>query len=596
MSRTRPLFALRTLLLLASFAALASWMSACGVDSESAGDDDSGAEANNRSNNSSNNSTGNCCENNGDANNSANNSSFGNSWSGNNTNNSDFSNNNANNNANNNQNNGGGNTNVNLGGSQDFGYFRRLLDNNIVPQRSDIDASGFFAEHHSQLPAPACGERICLQPMLGAMNNLLNGNACTILQLGLNSPIVANEQNRPPLTLAVVVDVSGSMNDAGKIDFVRDGLRKLVNELDDEDQIALITYSSDVSTLYALAPVEGNRNELQDIVDGLFAAGATNLHDGLEVGYQTVYQHYDSGRQHRVILLSDGEPTVGETDPGAILDMSRGYNSEGVGLTTVGLGTSFNFELMRGLAEQADGNYYFLEDSGAVDEVFTEELSYFTVPVAFDLVLDVEEGSHYTFNRAAGTPFWEDTETGGHLEIPSVFLAHRASHDDVTEDGGRRGGGSALLLELTPRAQADNTLSSATVAHLEFQFREPGTNRLVTETIDVDYPHNPWEVISSGFFENGVVTKSFVMFNILVALELACDSFHLEDDPFSAIALLQRVIAAAEDYEDSANDGEGDVDIQYDIELMEQFISVLVANGGAETENEEIPEDPWPAD
>jgi len=36
------------------------------------------------------------------------------------------------------------------------------------------------------------------------------------------------------------------------------------------------------------------------------------------------------------------------------------------------LGSDFNIELMRGLAQQADGNFYFLEDAGAIDEVFTK--------------------------------------------------------------------------------------------------------------------------------------------------------------------------------------------------------------------------------
>src|SRR5262245_41947119 len=60
-------------------------------------------------------------------------------------------------------NNPGGNSNINLGGAQDFGYFRRLLEAGMVPEPKNIDAAGFFAEHHTPLPEPACGERVCLQ-------------------------------------------------------------------------------------------------------------------------------------------------------------------------------------------------------------------------------------------------------------------------------------------------------------------------------------------------------------------------------------------------------------------------------------------------
>ena len=489
----------------------------------------------------------------------------------------------------------GGNTNINLGGAQDFGYFRRQLEDGIVPDPEDMDPAGFFAEHHTPLPQPECGERVCLQAMMGVMGNLLDGGNCTMLQLGLNSPIVANSQNRPPLTLAIAVDTSSSMSGRGKLDYVRDGLSLMVNELSDDDMIALVTYETSVRTPFAMAPVRGNRNRLQQIIGGLRPEGGTNLHGGLEAAYEAVFDEYDSGRQNRVILLSDGEPTEGVTDVESILAMSGGYNSEGVGLTTIGLGTSFNYQLMRSLAEEGDGNFYFVEDAAAVDEVFTEEISFFTVPVAFDLTVELAAGSDFRIARAYGSRFWEGSQTGGRVEIPSVFLAHRESHDDVTEGGGRRGGGSALLLELVPRHDEGQELENSHVATASLEFREPGSNRIVTEQAEIHVPFSPWNPPVRGYFDNGIVTKSFVMLNIYVALEAACFWFH-EGESMEALAGLNRLIAAAEDYEDSANDGAGDVDIQYDIELMEQLIQVILDHGGQNPQDQEIPEDPWPAD
>lgn len=489
-----------------------------------------------------------------------------------------------------------GNTNVSYSGDQDFGYFRRLVEAGQVPQVGEFDASGFFAEHHTPLPEPVCGERICLQPMLGVMGNFINGNNCTMLQVGLNSPIVADPSLRPPLSLAVVVDISGSMNTAGKIDFVRSGLSKMVNELNDDDQIALITYSTSARTVFPMQPIKGQRNDLQSTIDNLVASGSTNLYDGLEAGFSSVFASYDSGRQNRVLLLSDGEPTTGNTNPDDIIAMSGAYNSDGVGLTTVGLGTDFNYDLMSRLARQADGNFYFVEDSSAVDEVFTQELSYFTVPVAFDLQMTLRSGSDYTFGRAMGTPLWEDTEEGGQLSIPSVFLAHRTAHDDVEPGGERRGGGSALLVELMPREDDGTGASDAEVAIIDLSFREPGTNRIVEDSVVVQYPHAPWFLSSTGFFDSEIVTKSFVMLNIYVALEEAVRMFHM-GAPDESVRILRRTRLAAADYEDSANDGTGDVDIQLDMELMLQLENLIIEQTRPpEPDPSEFPEDPWPAD
>jgi Ca-activated chloride channel family protein len=345
-----------------------------------------------------------------------------------------------------------------------------------------------------------------------------------------------------------------------------------------------------------MTELRGHRNEIHGQIRDLAPEGATNIYDGLEVGYRHALENYDSGRQNRMILLSDGQPTEGETSPARIMDLSRTYNSEGVGLTAVGLGTDFNYSLMRGLAEQGDGNFYFVENADAVEEVFTEELSYFTLPVAFDVQLTMRPGSDYQLVRAYGSRFWETTDEGlGQIEVPSVFLAHRVSHDDVGEGGTRRGGGSALLVEVMPIDNPDRPAGAVQVADLELSFREPGTNRIVEQRIEASYAEGADVLLAKGFFDNSIVEKSFVMLNVYVGLVMATDMFHFERDLDGAVGLLRRLVAAVRDYEDSANDGEGDIDMQLDIELLEDTIAVMLQNG-AEDQGEEIPEDPWPAD
>ena len=491
----------------------------------------------------------------------------------------------------------GANTTIAFGGAQDFAYFRRLVADGVMPRVGDFDAAGFFGEHHTPLPEPDCGERVCLQAMLGVLGNLMNGNNCTMLQLGLNSPIAANPEERPPLSLAVVVDVSGSMRQDGKIEFVRQGLELLIDGMRDEDQLALITYSDQAEVIFPMDTVSLNRATLRELVRGLEPEGSTNLFDGLERGYVEVLDHYDSGRQNRVILLSDGQPTVGITADATIQDMSSAYNSDGVGLTTVGLGTSFNVTLMRTLAELGDGNAYFLENAGAVDEVFTEELAYFTVPVAFDLNLQLTPGDDYDLGRAYGSPLWRETTAGGALELPSVFLAHRLSHEDVTEEGGRRGGGSALLVELMPKLEADDgsNKTSATVATIDVSFREPGSDTTVEDTVLVDFPMAPWITPERGYFASpdlSIIHKSFVMLNIYVGLEQASEMFY-SDEGAAALTMLDNLIAAVEDYNEEIED----IDIEFDLQLLRD-VRALIASQGLTLPDREVPllDDPWPVD
>lgn len=494
---------------------------------------------------------------------------------------------------------GGGNTNISFGGAQDFGHPRAIIEAGGVPHPRDLDPAGFFAEHSTPLPAPTCGRRMCVQAMLGVFENLLTGTPCTMLQLGLNSPIEVDPGDRPPLTLAVAVDVSGSMQAGDKIGFVQRGLERLVAELRDEDRIAIVTYSSLAEVVWPMSEVRDNRFALTTLVRGLMAGGGTNLHDGLQVAYDQVSEVWESGRQNRVILLSDGQPTAGITDTASIVAASAARNSDGIGLTTVGLGMDFNVGLMRSLAEQADGNFYFLESSTAVDEVFSEELAYFTLPVAFDVKLDVRSGSLYELTRAHGSTRFAVDDGGGVFEVPSVFFAHREAPDDVFEgeDGvGRRGGGSMLVLELMPKVwDGEVPPSAADVARVSLSFREPGTDEMMSEELVVHYPYAPDHVVPTGFFENTIVTKSFVVLNLYFAIEDAALKFH-GGLPREARDVLARVIAAALDYEDSANGGAGDVDIRLDVELMQAMLANIERLGGLNEPPPPVSNDPWPCD
>jgi Ca-activated chloride channel family protein len=499
-------------------------------------------------------------------------------------------------------------TNVSFGGAQDVGFLRDQLVAGVVPSMASLDAPGFFAEHFIELPPPSCGQQLCLQPMVAVMGNLMNGNNCTMLHLGLRSPASADPESRPPLALALVVDVSGSMM-GEKIEYVRSGLELLIDGMRDDDQLALITYSDAASVVIEMAPVGDNRVALRRAVQALRADGGTNLHAGLIAGYGQVQDSYDGARQNRVILLSDGNPTAGVTGTDSILDASRAYNSDGIGLTTVGLGADFNIDLMRGLAQQADGNFYFLENAGAIDEVFEEELSYFVVPIAFDLELSLTAGPDYEFGRALGAPLWQDASSGGALSIPSVFVAHRESADDMTEAGGRRGGGSSLLVELMPSGQGGSE-DGATIATIDLTFRAPGLEPPQHDRVELVYPHAPDELLGRGYFAgrdditgsdgDGVVEpfdpaaiqKSFVMLNVFVGMEAAIAAFHTRSADAGTIAELDNLIDAVQDY----NDEVGDADIDADLELLAMLRQNLIAAGIGAPRERERAGDPWPAD
>jgi len=185
---------------------------------------------------------------------------------------------------------------VTQGGSQDFGLFRQILEDGDIPGPDTIEDVGFFAEHKLDFPLPGCGEDLCMHGLLGAMGNMINGANCTLIQIGLNSPIDPNEVGRPPMHLVLAVDVSGSMT-GEPINYLKAGLIEMMDELQPADIISLVKYSNNAEVVLEAVPAEQTAT-LMDAFNGLVATGSTNLFEGLFTAFELAEAHHDPSWQN----------------------------------------------------------------------------------------------------------------------------------------------------------------------------------------------------------------------------------------------------------------------------------------------------------
>lgn len=474
---------------------------------------------------------------------------------------------------------GGGGGNVSFGGAQDMGQFRAILDRGEVPGPGTLDANGFFNEHFNAVPPNPCTGELCLTPGISIGRDWLTGKHQATLQIAVTTPRDPSEFPRLPMNLVVVVDHSGSMASDNRLDKVKTGLHTLVENVVEGDRVAIVSFD-DTVTIDAPFADTLDRETLHTAIDRLQPRGGTNIYEGLRRGFDLLGEYPSNVRQNRVIFLSDGLATVGNTSQASIMEMARQWIGKGIGLTTIGVGNDFDVALMRGLAENGAGNYYFLEDGAAAGEVFTEELDFFMTPLALDIEIEAIAGSGWTLGEVVGSSIWQAGQTRGSMSIPAAFVASRTSQEPGE---GRRGGGSMIFIHLEPTAQADTK-----IADLRLTYRAPGATDTITQNVELDYAADPLETPEDPYLSGAEMAERFAMYNLFLGFRAATNSY---DKSCAAAALLATRANAV-----AWNERHADPDIDADLVLLDQFVANLRASGATyerELSGCETAEDPY---
>lgn len=177
---------------------------------------------------------------------------------------------------------------------------------------------------------------------------------------------------RPPLDLALVLDRSGSMADAGKLDFAKRAAIETAARLTPNDRLALVAYSDAVEVPWPLAAARGS-DAYFDAVHGLAAVGSTSLHGGLVEGCAQVS---DRERVRRVILLSDGLANVGPRTPIEIGRVASDAREQGTIVSAIGLGLQYDEEVMAAVATAGSGHYLYAREAESLSAFLGAEIEH----------------------------------------------------------------------------------------------------------------------------------------------------------------------------------------------------------------------------
>ncbi|XP_016123689.1 inter-alpha-trypsin inhibitor heavy chain H3 isoform X2 [Sinocyclocheilus grahami] len=274
------------------------------------------------------------------------------------------------------------------------------LANAIKTTRADKDAwVTFYPTRDQQTKCKSCGE------------NGLNGDLLVTYDVERRNPkgevMVSNgyfvhyfapsDVPRIPKNVVFIIDRSGSMH-GRKIDQTRLALLRILSDLDEHDHFGLITFDSEVSLWKRelLKATETNLENAKSFVKEIRDRGATDINAAVLAGVDMISRHPREGTASILILLTDGDPTTGETNIEKIIANVKEAIGTKFPLYCLGFGYDVNFDFLTKMSLENGGvarRIYEDSDADLQLQGFYDEVA---VPLLTDIQLKYPGGTNLT--------------------------------------------------------------------------------------------------------------------------------------------------------------------------------------------------------
>ena len=141
-----------------------------------------------------------------------------------------------------------------------------------------------------------------------------------------------------------VLDISGSMS-GKKLKKAKGALKFCINNLRRGDRFEIIKFSTEAEALFnSLKPANsGARDKAKRFINDLRAIGGTNVEEALAGALK---MKKNKNRPYIIVFITDGKPTIGETNEDKIIGMIRDQNVDGTRIFTFGIGSDLNTHLL----------------------------------------------------------------------------------------------------------------------------------------------------------------------------------------------------------------------------------------------------------
>ena len=213
-----------------------------------------------------------------------------------------------------------------------------------------------------------------------------------LMHIGIKG-YVPSADERPSSNIVFLIDTSGSMRSANKLPLLINSFKLLLDTLDEDDTVSIVTYAGRAGTV--LEPTPANeKDKIKAALNRLRSGGSTAGAAGLELAYQKAAESFDDEAVNRVILATDGDFNVGFSSSDAMKTFIKKKRETGIFLSVLGFGNgNYNDQLMQSLAQNGNGVAAYIDTLAEANKVLANEAGSALITIAKDVKIQVEFNS-----------------------------------------------------------------------------------------------------------------------------------------------------------------------------------------------------------
>jgi Mg-chelatase subunit ChlD/LysM repeat protein/anti-sigma factor RsiW len=292
-----------------------------------------------------------------------------------------------------------------------------------------------------------------------------------LLRFSLKTAATGREPGRA-LNIVLLLDNSGSMERADRVQIIHQALIVLAAQLQPQDTISVVTFAR--TPRLWMDGLPGNRaGEIAEKIGGLTPHGGTDLEDALKLAYETALRHYLTNGVNRIVLLTDGAANLGTVNPAILKQKAEAERKQGIALDCFGIGwEDYNDDLLEVLSRTGGGRYGFINSPEEAATGFARQLAGALDVAACDVKVQVE------FNPGRVSSFRQI----GYARHQLTKQQFRDNTVAAAQIGAAEAGNALYTVEV-------NTYGEGPLATVRCRYRVPGTQ---------DYREQEWSVPFTG--------------------------------------------------------------------------------------------------